>query len=125
LATATTHQPRRRGATRPAIRRRRPRRSPPKALRLGRLLGIASLVTVGAIFVLGTAALAAAAIDPRADALVRRGWKEARDSARELPSHLPAVHLPSTQRLESIAHQIADAGQRLVSQVREAARQRF
>jgi hypothetical protein len=131
LATATTQTTRRRGAKPIARRRRaRPQARPAatasrRAMHFGRLLGIASLVTVGAIVVLGTAALAVAAVDPRADALIRRGLREARDSARQLPSQLPEVHLPSVHRLESVAHQIAEAGQKLVGQIRDAARDRF
>jgi hypothetical protein len=117
LATATIQSSRRRSAAKPIIRRR-PARSHPRrpTARSGGRFGLISLVTLGMLVVLGTAALALAAVDPRADAVLRRGLKGARD----LPSHLPSMH-----SLESAAHQIADTGQRLVGQIRDAARERF
>jgi hypothetical protein len=130
LATATTQATRRRGAAKPIAARRpaRPhsrRSGPSAAARTGKRLGLITLVALGTLVVLGTAALALAAVDPRADAALRRGLKDARNAARDLPSHLPSVSLPSMHSLENVAHQIADTGQRLVGQIRDAARERF
>jgi len=105
-------------ATRKRIARpRRPTR------RRGRRLGLASLLTLGTLVVLGTAALVLVAVDPRTDAVVRRGLSDARSAARQLPSvRLPA---PSLESLENLARQIGDAARGLGVQLRDAARRNF
>jgi hypothetical protein len=132
-ATSTTRTTRRRVAPKRIVRtaKRRIRAAAPSApaYRQARYWGIASLIAIGTLVALGTAALAAAAIDPRADELLRRSLKDARDAANDLPSHLPSVHLPANlptlRSLESLAGQIADIGQRLAGQVRAAAQRAF
>jgi hypothetical protein len=57
----------------------------------------------------------AAAVDPRADEMLRRGWRSARDAVDDLPARLPDVSLG---RLESLAGQITELGQRLGGMVR-------
>lgn len=71
---------------------------------------MASLVATGTVIVLGMAALAAAAFDPRVGRMVRVGFDDVRDRLDDLPSHLPDVSLP---RLESLTRQFAEVGQRL------------
>jgi type II secretory pathway component PulF len=79
---------------------------------------MASLVATGTVIVLGMAALAAAAFDPRAGRMLRAGYEGARDTLDDLPSHLPDVSLP---RLESLTRQFADVGQRLGGLIRATA----
>lgn len=75
---------------------------------------MASLVATGTVIVLGMAALAAAAFDPRVGRLVRTGFDDVRDRLDDLPE----VSLP---RLESLTRQFADVGQRLGGLIRATA----
>jgi hypothetical protein len=90
----------------------------PLATHRARRIGIISLIAVGTLVALGAAAMIAAAVDPRAEELLRRGWRDARNAVDDLPSRLPEVSLG---RLESLAGQIAELGQRLGSFARATA----
>ncbi len=123
MATATTHAARRTGAKAKRIVRNarakvHPQRVVRQAARTGRTVGIVSLVAIGTILVLGAAAIAAAAYDPRAEEFLRRAARQARDTVGNLPSHIPDVPAPALHRLEALASQISETGQRLGNMVR-------
>ncbi|HEY1632143.1 MAG TPA: hypothetical protein VGF56_12580 [Rhizomicrobium sp.] len=83
--------------------------------RTARRAGIVSLIAVGTLAALAAAVLVAAAVDPRADAMLRRGWRSARGAFDGAMDDLPDVSLG---RLESLGGQITELGQRLSSAVR-------
>ncbi|MGH6872429.1 MAG: hypothetical protein ACREHE_13080 [Rhizomicrobium sp.] len=74
------------------------------------------LVVIGAVAALTAAAVAVAIFDPRAEEAVRRSWRYARDSVRDLEDDLP-----SPRRLQAVAQRFSDAGQQLGDLVRTTA----
>jgi hypothetical protein len=130
MTTATTHPARRTGAkakrtVRNARTKVHPRRVARQVARSSRSWGVISIVAVGTVVVLGAAAFAAAAFDPRVEETFRRGWRDASGAVRNLPSHLPdhlpEVSMPSMSSLENVARQFSEAGQRLGSLIRGTA----
>jgi len=83
--------------------------------RAARRAGIISLIAVGTLAALAAAVVIAATVDPRADAMLRRGWRTARGAFGDALDDLPEVSLG---RLESLGGQITELGQRLSGAVR-------
>lgn len=119
MATATNHRPAqaKRVVRKARVKAASVRRTvaPIARNRAARRAGIVSLIAVGALAALAAAVVIAAAVDPRADAMLRRGWKSARGAFDGAIDELPDVSLG---RLESLGGQITELGQRLSSAVR-------